>query len=50
MNESFNGGVKGITSDENLFLFELLPLLLKHHLSRGVFYEDLDECLQTEDS
>ena len=44
MTESFNGGCTGITGDEKLFLFELLSLLLNHWLSRGVLYEDLDEC------
>ena len=34
INESFNGGVTGITIDDNLFLFELLSLQLKHLLSR----------------
>ena len=44
MTESLNGGGTGITSDGNSLLFELLSLLLKHWLSRGVFCEDLDDC------
>ena len=50
MTESFNGIGTVITSDENSLIFELLSLLLKHRLSRGVFYEELDDCWQTEDS
>ena len=50
MTESFNGGGTGITGDGNSLLFELLYLLLKHRLSRGVLYEDLDDCWQTKDS
>ena len=42
MTESFNGGGTGITGNEKSLLFELLYLLLKHRLSRGVFSEDLD--------
>ena len=48
MTELFNGGGKGITGDENWLFFELLSLLLKHRLSRGVLCEDLDDCWQTE--
>ena len=44
MTKSFNGGGTGITGDEKSFLFELLSLLLNNHLSRGVFYEELDDC------
>ena len=50
MTESFNGGGTGITGDYNSFLFDLMPFILKHRLSRGVFCEDLDDCLQTKDS
>ena len=39
----------GITSDDNVLLFELLSLLLRHRLSLGVFCEDLDYCWPTED-
>ena len=49
MIESFNGGVTCITGDGNSFLFELLYLLLKHRLSRGVLCEELGDCWQTED-
>ena len=42
--ESLNGGGTGITSDDNSLIFELLSLLLKNGLSRGVFCEDLDDC------
>ena len=48
--ESFNGGVSGITGDDNSSIFDLLYLLLKQRLSRGVFCEELDDCWQTEDS
>ena len=44
MTESFNEGGTGITSGGNSFLFELLSLLLKHRLSRGVLCEELDYC------
>ena len=44
MTESFNGGGTCITSDDNSLLFELLSLILKHRLSRGVFYKDLGDC------
>ena len=44
MNESFNGQGTGITSDEQSLLYDLLSLLLKHWLLRGVFCEDLDGC------
>ena len=44
MTESFNGGGTGITGDGNSLLFELLSLLLKHGLSRGVLDEELDDC------
>ena len=47
--ESFNGGGTGITGYGNLLLFGLLPLLLKHRLSRVVLCEYLDDCLRTED-
>ena len=50
MTELFNGGGTCITGDENSLLFELLYFLLNHRLSKGVFYEDLDDCLPTEDS
>ena len=43
MNESFNVGVTGITGDDKLLLFELMSLLLKPRLSRGVLCEDLDD-------
>ena len=43
MTESFNGGGTDITGDENSLLFELLSLLLKLRLSRGVKCEDLDD-------
>ena len=46
---SFQGGSIGITGDKNSLLFELLGLLLRHLLSRGVLCEDLDDCWQTED-
>ena len=42
--KSFNGGVSGITGDDNSSIFELLYLLLKQRLSRGVFCEELDDC------
>ena len=48
MTESFNGGGTGITGNENSFLFQLMPYLLKHWLSLGVLCEDLDDCSQTE--
>ena len=44
MTESFNGGVTGITSDDNSLLFELLSLLLNNRLSRGMFCEEMDDC------
>ena len=44
MTELFNGRETDITSNDNSLLFELLYLLLKQHLSRGVFYEELDDC------
>ena len=44
MTESFNEGGTCTTSDENSFIFELLALLLKHRLSQGVLYEELDDC------
>ena len=44
MTESFNGGGTCITGDDKSFLFQLLSLLLKHRLSRGVFCEELDDC------
>ena len=50
MTESFNGRGTSITGDGNSLLFELLYLLLKNQLSRGVLCEDLDECWQTEES
>ena len=50
MTESLNGEGIGITGYGNSFLFELLPLLLNHWLSRGVLCEDLDECWRTYDS
>ena len=50
MNESFNVLVTGITGDDNPLLFDLVSLLLKHRLSRGVFCEDLDDFWPTEDS
>ena len=43
MTESFHGGGTCITGDGNSFLFELLPLLLKHLVSQGVICEELDE-------
>ena len=43
MPESFNRGGAGITGDEKSLLFELLPFLLKHRLSRGDFCEELGE-------
>ena len=43
MTESFNGVGTGITGDENSLMFQLLSLLLKHWLSRGVFYEELGD-------
>ena len=43
MTEKFNVGGTDITGDDNLLLFELLSLILKHRLSRGVFCEDLDD-------
>ena len=50
MTESFNGGGKYITGDENSLLFELLLFLLKHQLSKGVFCKELDNCWQYKDS
>ena len=50
MTESFNGGGTVITGYGNSFLFELLPFILKHRLSRGVKCEELDDCWLTEDS
>ena len=50
MTESFNAGGTVITGDDNSLLFELISSLLKHRLSRGVFYGELDDCLPTEDS
>ena len=50
MTESFNGLGTGITGDYNSFLFELLSLILKHRLSRGVLCEELYNCWGTEDS
>ena len=47
--ESFNGGGTDITGDDISLLFELLSLLLKNRLSRGVFCDDLDYCWLTED-
>ena len=44
MTESFNGGGKGITSDGDSFLFELMYFLLKHRLSQGLKCEELDDC------
>ena len=44
MTESFNEGFIGINGDENSLIFELLSLLLKHRLSRGVFCEELVDC------
>ena len=45
--DSFNGGSTCINGDGNLLLFELLSLLLKHWLSRGVLCEDLYDCWPT---
>ena len=50
MNGSFHGGSVGITGDDNSLLFELMWLLSRHLLSRGLLGEDLDDCWQTEDS
>ena len=50
MTELFHGGSIGITGDENSLLFDLLWLLLRHWLSRGVLCEELDYCWQTKDS
>ena len=50
MTESFHEGIIGITSDDKSLLFELLWLLLRNWLSRGVLCEELDEFWQTEDS
>ena len=50
MTELFNEGGTGITGDEKLLIFDLLTLLINPRLSRGVFCEELDECLQTKDS
>ena len=50
MNGSFNGGSVGITGDNNSLLFELMWLLSRHLLSRGLLGENLDDCWQTEDS
>ena len=44
MTESFNGGGTGIAGEGKSFIFELLSLLLKHRLSKGVLGEDLDDC------
>ena len=44
MTESLNVGGTGITGDNKSFLFELLSLILKHRLSRGVLCEDLYDC------
>ena len=49
MTESFHVGSIGITGDEKSLLFELLWLLLRHWLSRGVLCENLDDSWQTED-
>ena len=49
MTESFNVVGIGITSNGNSLLFELLSLLLKHWLSRGLLCENLDDCWQNED-
>ena len=49
MTELLNGGGKGITSDDNSLLFDLLSLLLKHWLSRGLFCEELDDCWWNKD-
>ena len=46
---SFNGGGTGNTGDDNLFIFEWLPVKLKYRLSQGLLCEDLDDCWQTED-
>ena len=47
---SFHGGSIGITGDDNSLLFELMWLLSRHLLSRGLVGEDLDDCWQTDDS
>ena len=49
MNNS-NGGGTGITGYDNSLLFDWLPLQINNRLSQGVFYEELDDCWQTEDS
>ena len=49
MTESFNGVGTGITGYGNLFLFELLSLILNHRLSQGVLCEDLYHCWPTKD-
>ena len=41
---------KGFIGDDKPLLFELLSLILNHWLSRGLFYEELDDCWRTEDS
>ena len=43
MTESLNERGIGITGDDKLLIFELLPLLLKHWLSQIVFYEELND-------
>ena len=51
MTESFNGGGTDITGSDNSLLFELLSLLLKHWLPRGVLCEiwvEVDELRTTE--
>ena len=43
MPELLDLGGTGITSDEKSLILELLSLLLKHRLSRGLLCEDLDD-------
>ena len=50
MTESSNREGTGITSDEKSLLFELLWLILRHWLSRGVFWEYLGDCWWTKES
>ena len=46
----FNGGGTRITGDDKSLLFELLYLLLKHRLSRGVLCEELSSVGQQSSS
>ena len=43
MTKSSNVGGTGLTGDDKSLVFELLSLILKHRLSRGMFCEELDE-------